>query len=70
MLFDKNHNQKGHLCERRVYNELIEDKYYWTSIRNDILNYVSLHPTCIREKNNGIKIKSNTGKIIPNGPKG
>ena len=67
-LFDKYHTQKGHLCTRRVYDELINDKYYWKSMRNDIINLINECPTCIREKH-GISIKAKPGKTTPNGPK-
>ena len=67
-ILEKYHNQKGHLSTRRVYNEIIADKYYWKTMRNDILNYISKCPICVREKK-GENIISNPVKIIPNGPK-
>ena len=48
-LFDKYHTQKGHLFAKRVYNELLNDKYYWKSMRNYITNLINECPTYIRE---------------------
>lgn len=67
-LFEKYHNQKGHLYSRRVFNEIRADKIYWKTMRNDIINYINKCPTCIRKKGDVI-MKANPGKIIPNGPK-
>ena len=66
-LFKKYHDDRGHISYRRVYREIIEQKYIWKSLRNDCLNYVNNCPYCIRLKS-GKSYKPIPTQIIPKGP--
>ena len=67
-ILQKYHDKKGHINNKRVYNEIIEDKIFWKSIPNDCLNYIKKCPICIREKS-GIIIKPKPGTILTKRPK-
>ena len=62
------HDNSRHIEYRRVINKIMDDKYYWKSIRNDFLNYVIKCPYCIYIKS-GIVMNPEPKIIITKGPK-
>ena len=49
-LYQKCHDKLGNLSYKRVIKEKKAANYYWKTISNNCLNYVSLHPTCLKSK--------------------
>lgn len=54
-ILKKNHDDREHIGSLRAYNEIIDEGYYWKSIKNDINNYIHNCVHCIRSKG-GISI--------------
>ena len=67
-LYEKFHDNNGHLQYKRLYNEIKGAKYIWKTMKNGCLNYVKNCPICIRNKG-GKNIKPLPTTIIPKGPR-
>ena len=50
IFWKKNHDGRVHIESKRVYNEILDEGYYWKSNKNDIKNYINKSAHCIRIK--------------------